>query len=254
MEVSEPRGDQLVWKTWPLLHRTVISPSRAGRPFRFAVTTLKRTTAAMTGIAPTARHQIAEQRCAARRGIGQHQSGHRLAGARIGRSAEPLKRRLPGHAKHLSDLRPGAARRPRAQHRRLHAFPQLARRALDERDSVKQACLFIREHPPYEVPRRFSPSGDCRDSRVRTNLVLLGVKFYFTYDPCQVIMYAYLLCGVVDRHPRPVASRRASAGLATISPRTTGVSRGWKRLPALLASRWAIGARHGTLLSFVPHW
>jgi hypothetical protein len=51
MEASEPREDHFVSNRCPLLHRTMISPPSAGRPFRFAATTLRRTTAAMMGTA-----------------------------------------------------------------------------------------------------------------------------------------------------------------------------------------------------------
>ena len=49
MDVSEPRGDHVVVKTWPLLHRTTILPRSAGRPLAFETTTFKMTAAAMIG-------------------------------------------------------------------------------------------------------------------------------------------------------------------------------------------------------------
>ena len=51
--MSEPRGDHVVVKTWPLLHRTTILPPSPGRPLALETTTFKMTTAAMIGSAIT---------------------------------------------------------------------------------------------------------------------------------------------------------------------------------------------------------
>jgi hypothetical protein len=49
IEVNDPKGDQIVVKTWPLLHRTMIFPPSTGRPLPFDQTTFTMSTTTMMG-------------------------------------------------------------------------------------------------------------------------------------------------------------------------------------------------------------